>query len=339
MKKTLALILALAMIFAMAVTAFADDEQFAGTFDFNENDGSEPAKTEYHFVYIPKLVHPYFDAIRDGMLEAVEDYKAKGVEITLDYNAPANADAMLQIEKLEAAAAQGVDAIGVAMQDPTMVNPVLGEIQASGIPVCTTDEGDTTTFNERKAFVGLKDLYADGCTLGEAIAEKLNYEGKVAMLIGTKSAWAHTERTRGLKDTFAKYPGIEIVAEYADEDDMQKALELTEQMLTAYPDIDAITSSNGGAHVGAAKAVKDAGKAGEILIGGYDAIQETVDLIREGVIYCAVAQDCRSTGYWLIQEMIDAADGKIEEPREYYVGTFVLSNETMDLMPQYGYNF
>ncbi len=304
---------------------------------FDETHGANPDKTEYNFVYIPKLVHPYFDAIHGGMKAAIADYAAKGVTITLDYDAPPEADALVQIEKLEAAAAKSPDAIGVAMQDPTMVNPILNEIQASGIPVCTTDEGDSTTFNERKAFVGIKDLYSHGYILGEAIAEKLNYEGQVGMLIGTKSAWAHTERTRGIKDAFAKYPGIEVVCEYADEDDMEKAMTLTEQMLTAYPELDAITSSNGGAHVGAAHAVQDAGRVGEILIGGYDAIEETINLIDEGVIYCAIAQDCLHTGYWLICEMIDAADGKITEPREAFADVFVLTKDNLADLPKYGY--
>ena len=313
----------------------------AGTEDysFNPSDGADPEKTEYHFVYIPKLVHPYFDAIHDGMLAAIEDYADKGVTITLDWDAPAEADALVQIQKIEAAAAKQPDAIGVAMQDPATVNPILAEVQASGIPVVTSDEGDTTTFAERQAFVGIKDLYTHGKILGEAVAEALNYEGQVGMLIGTKDAWAHIERTRGIKDALAQYPDIEIVCEFADEDDIEKAMTLTEQMLTAYPEVDAITSSNGGAHVGAARAVEGAGRTGEIVIAGYDAIEETVNFIRDGAIYCAVAQDCYSTGYWLICEMIDAADGKISEPREVYADVFVLTKDNMDELPKYGYNF
>ena len=366
MKKYLALLLAFVMMMSLAAcsnqannsqngqtndtsdggnasgekdSSTGDNEVTDGDYTFNPTDGANPDKTEYNFVYIPKLVHPYFDAIHDGMLAAIEDYAEKGVTITLDWDAPAEADALVQIQKIEAAAAKQPDAIGVAMQDPTTVNPILAEVQASGIPVVTSDEGDTTTFAERQAFVGIKDLYTHGKILGEAVAEALNYEGQVGMLIGTKDAWAHIERTRGIKDALAQYPDIEIVCEFADEDDIEKAMTLTEQMLTAYPEVDAITSSNGGAHVGAARAVESAGLTGEIVIAGYDAIEETVNFIRDGAIYCAVAQDCYSTGYWLICEMIDAADGKITEQREVYADVFVLTKDNMDELPKYGYNF
>lgn len=58
------------------------------------------------------------------------------------------------------------------------MNPIFTQItQVAIVVVVTSDEGDTTTFAERQAFVGIKDLYTHGKILGEAVAEALNYEG------------------------------------------------------------------------------------------------------------------------------------------------------------------
>ena len=52
----------------------------------------------------------------------------------------------------------------------------------------------------------------DGADLTEALCEKLNYKGKVAILVGSVGAPCHEDRARGTADTIAKYK--DMICEY-----------------------------------------------------------------------------------------------------------------------------
>src|SRR3712207_9243157 len=73
--------------------------------------------------------------------------------------------------------------------------------------------------------------------------------------------------------------------------------QVTEDILTANPDLDAIFAANEPGVLGAAEAVRNAGKAGEILIVGWDAASEEVQGVREGVISALVVQNPFRMGY------------------------------------------
>jgi ribose transport system substrate-binding protein len=184
-------------------------------------------------------------------------------------------------------------------------------VTAAGIPVATfTDNSKGTDY---LAFAGIEDFYSHGLQLGELLAEKMEYKGQVAMLIGTLSATPHILRTQGIKDALAKYPDIEIVSEQADNDSLEEAVTLTEQLMNTYPDLKAITSSDGSAAAGASIAVKDTDKAGKLIIVGFDAIDETIEGLKNGTIFASLSHDTYAIGQYIVPMMVDIADGKINE--------------------------
>ena len=67
----------------------------------------------------------------------------------------------------------------------------------------------------------------------------MNYEGKVGMIYFSLTQWTNVMRYAGANETFAKYPGIEIVATSGFTDPTQ-GYDLALGMLQANPDIDAI---------------------------------------------------------------------------------------------------
>ena len=69
---------------------------------------------------------------------------------------------------------------------------------------------------------------------------------------------------------------MKIVFEQPDNDNLEQAVSVTEGALQAHPDLNAILCCNASNPIGAARAVKNAGKAGKILIGGFDNLPETL---------------------------------------------------------------
>lgn len=325
MKKLFVLALALVMI--LCCTAVAEQEN-----EFNPEWGANPDSTEYYFIFIPKLVHPYYDAIEQGITDKVAEYAEKGVNITWDWDAPAEANAVVQSEKIQSAAAKKPDCLCISVQDPNVIDPIIHEVTEAGIPVATfTDNSNGTDY---LAFAGIEDFYSHGLQLGEALAEKMDYEGQVAMLVGTLDATPHIARTQGIKDALAKYPDIEIVAEQADNDSLEEAVNLTEQLINTYPDLKAITSSDGSAAAGASIAVRGTDKAGKLIIVGFDAIDETLEGLRDGTIYATQIHDTYQIGQYIVPMMIEIADGKMTETTKAWVDVGVM---TKDNMAEYGY--
>lgn len=327
-KKLIALGIALTLLLSCFAVANAQEAQNK----FDPNTGANPEKSEYYFIFIPKLVHPYYDAIEQGIKDTVAKYAEKGVTITWDWDAPAQADAVVQSEKIQSAAAKNPDCLCISVQDPYVIDPIISEIVAAGVPVATfTDNSKGTDY---LAFAGVEDFYAHGVQLGEMLAKAMDYKGQVAMLVGTLSATPHIDRTKGIKDALAKYPDIEIVTEQADNDNLEEAVSLTEQIMNTYPDLKAITSSDGSAAAGAAIAAKGANRAGDLIIVGFDAIDETIEALKDGSMYATLIHDTYEIGEDIVPMMIDIADGKITKTTKAWVAVNIL---TKDNLAEFGY--
>jgi len=280
--------------------------------------GSDPAKDEYYFVYIPKLIAPFYDPFIEGVTQAAEEYAQQGVTIEFDWDAPTASEATLQVTMLENAAAKKPDCIGLCVADSMVMDPIIKDVQNAGVPVVTFI--DNSVSMDRMGAVGLLNYYDHGCTLAEFLAEAIDYEGQVGLLLGNLGAFAHQERSRGFRDTFAKYPGIEIVSENATDDDMEKAVSISEQLLQAYPDLRGLISAATDGP-GAGRAIADVGKTGVVINATFDATEEVIDGLRNGTIDFAIGLTERSlieNGILVTKLMVDVADGKVTEPLETY---------------------
>ena len=93
-----------------------------------------------------------------------------------------------------------------------------------------------------------------------------------------------------------KAGNFELVGEYEAHDDAEQTYSLVTDILTANPDIDAIYCTAGGPS-GAAEALKDAGKDGEVTLVCHDVLEAVADYIADGTISLAIDQDPFNQGY------------------------------------------
>ena len=286
----------------------ADRVRSAVDFD-HKLDSYVPGKSHYNFYFTYKTVHPWWDAVALGMEEAQRQFLEKGVTITYEYMAPEGASADDQIKRLRAAEQEGFDLIGVDVADETIISPILDEMADSGTKVMTFSSSDAAEGCKRIAYVGNTHNYQDGADLTQALCKKLDYKGKVAILVGTAGAPCHEDRARGARDTIAKYKDMEIVATEYDMDSADLAYDLTMKILTDCPDLDGIICCNMSNPVGAAKAIMET--ASSAVIVGMDHDQEALRYLDEGVIYCLGVQDCFSIGFDTLQVAVKIADGNL----------------------------
>jgi ribose transport system substrate-binding protein len=134
----------------------------------------------------------------------------------------------------------------------------------------------------------------------------------------------------GFKAEIAKYPNIKIVAEYADDDSLEKSITLTESIIQSFPNLVGIFGCNASNPVGAARAVTDAGKKEVITIVGMDDDPETIKYIQDGTIYATVVQNVKEIGYQSVKNLITLADGKPLLAKEVEVGAFLVKQDSLD---------
>lgn len=275
----------------------------------HELDSYEPQKDYYNFYFTYKTVHPWWDAVALGMEEAQRQFLKKGIVITYEYMAPEGASAKDQTKKLLMAEHGNYDVIGVDVADEEVISPVIDGMVDSGIKVMTFSSSDAAEGCKRIAYVGNTHNYNDGANLTEALCKKLNYKGKVAILVGSKGAPCHEDRAKGARDTIAKYDDMKIVATEYDMDSVNMAYDLTKKILKDTPDLDGIICCNMSNPVGAARAIKETDS--KAVIVGMDHDQEALRYLDEGVIYCLGVQDCYSIGFDTLQEAVKIADGNL----------------------------
>jgi len=278
--------------------------------DFDhELDAYTPKKDRYNFYFTYKTVHPWWDAVALGMEDAQRQYLDKGITITYEYMAPNGASAEDQKKRLEAAKEKGFDVIGVDVADEKIISPILDEMVESGVKIMTFSSSDAAEGCKRIAYVGNTHNYEDGKDLTEALCQKLEYKGKVAILVGSVGAPCHEDRAKGAKDTIEQYSDMEIVATEYDMDSIDLAYDLTMKILKENADLDGIICCNMSNPVGAARAVTEAGR--NIVIVGMDHDQEALHYLKDGTIYCLGVQDCYSIGFDTIQTAVKIADGNM----------------------------
>jgi len=210
------------------------------------------------------------------MVEAMQAQAAQeGFSLRIQY---AEFDSRRQNDQVETFIAQGVQAIIVAPTDSSGIKPVIAEARAKGIPVFTADiaahgadvVSHIASDNER-----------GGVLLAEYLAQHLNGKGKVGIIDHPMVASVQ-DRTKGFEATLAKYPEMTIVQKVPGEGQRDKALRVTQDLLQAHPDLDAIFGINDDSALGALAAVEAAGLQEKIIIVGFDGTPEAEKTIAEG---------------------------------------------------------
>ena len=277
--------------------------------DQNYDTNYQPKKQKYRIYCTYKNIHSWYDAIESGMKAAVADLKAKGVEVDYEWYAPADPDATDQVNSIETAVGQGWDLIAVDVNQPELTRTAINAAVKAGIPVATFASSDIPD-SDRAFFVGNADNYGDGAALAKAVAEKMGGKGQIALLTGTIGAASHEQRRQAFYDVLKQYPDIQIVDDQRDNDSIEKAIQITESWIQAYPDLKGILCNNMSNPVGACQAVADAGKSGNIIIGGMDHDRRTFEFLQKGTLYVAQVQNCYDMGYKMIWNAVKTVDGE-----------------------------
>ena len=238
----------------------------------------EPEKP-LRFAFLGYSNNSYWDLIYQGVDAATEFLAQHNVTIDqINLGTAIGADVMNSA--LESCMLQGYDGI-IATTFVSGCENYINQCVEAGIPVgIIGGEGSESD----RAFVIAGDSFATSTIAAEKIDEALGGEaGATFAVIVAQFSMEVTEKARNNAIDILTEKGYECVGSYEAHDSADECYSITEQILTAYPDIGAIYCLSGGTY-GMPAAVVDAGKAGEVYLIGNDEIAENLEYCRDGVM-------------------------------------------------------
>lgn len=185
--------------------------------------------------------NPFFITIEETIREEVE---ANGdTLITTD---PAM-DVSLQINQIEDMITQGIDAIYLNPVDWEGIRPALEMLDDAGIPIINYDT-EVADMEFVTSYVG-SDNYNAGFVVGEDLLTKLP-DGGTVIVLDSPQMNSIRARVEGFLDAI-EGSNIEVIAQQDARGDLQTAMSVTEDLLIANPDVDAIFGGNDPTALGA----------------------------------------------------------------------------------------
>jgi ribose transport system substrate-binding protein len=278
--------------------------------------GPGEAPDQFRFVVIPKVVHPWFEQVVAGAKEQARFLEAQtGKFFHIDYRAPERAEVALQNRILEQALAEAPDGIAIDLLDPDANRPFLQAVLDTNIPLVLFDSESPPDL--ALPSIG-NDFEAQGRMAAERLVELMGGSGKVAIMQGVPTAPNHRIRFEAHKAVFARHPGVQVVAEPIDHDDIAIAEQEARKVLEAYPDLAGFVSCNAAGPIGIGSAIAAAGRAGTVHSVGMDDLEPLLDLIREGVVDSSLSTKPKMQGSWAITSLWMARMGR---PLPQYIDT------------------
>lgn len=269
------------------------------------------ANEKYKIAIIVKnTTNPFLLKSIAGAMKAGADMGFEAISL-----APARQDSLEdQVKLIEDAIQQGVQGIILHPIDSNGIMPVIRKCDEAKIPVAVIG---TPAANETFMRTGV-DYTETGITIAKLVAEKLNGTGKLIILEGPPGAQNAQERLAGIHESLKNYPGIEIVASQTTNFKRIEGLQVTENLLQKYPDVDAIIAANDESSLGAIQALKAAGLEGKVIVGSFDGNQDGSAAVKDGNIFATYNVDPVGSTYlaaaYIVQYLNDGT-----MPPKYFV--------------------
>lgn len=179
--------------------------------------------------------------------------------------------------------------VGVVALDHPRVRAAIDDLRARGVVVVTLVSDAPSS--ARNHFVGIDNLAA-GRTVGSLMGRFCGgREGRVALLAGAATLRDHADRVLGFSQVMAaEFPRLKPLAPVETGDDAARAEAATLKLLAETSDLVALYNVGAG-NEGVARALRSAGRAGQLVFMGHELTAVSRRLLVEGVMDAVINQD------------------------------------------------
>lgn len=294
-KKQVVFLLLFCCLFLVSCSAkkkyeviYNDTEPERPQADISENEKPEP----YTIALVPKIEEiPYFNAVKEGALEAGEDLNVKII-----FKGPSSPDPIKQAEVIRELIEQQVDVIAVSANDPIQLGSVLWEAREKNIKVITWDSD--TDPELREFFVNMVDSEIMGRHIMDLLATEMEEQGEYAILTGSPTAANLNEWIEWMQLHQKKYyPRMKLVKiEYTNED-IHIAYNTTKKVLENYPNLQGMIGVSTVNPPAMAQATKDSVNSEKVSVVGTSTPNLMREYLKEGSVQGITLWSPQKLGY------------------------------------------
>lgn len=259
-------------------------------------------------IVVRDFSNPYWQALRDG---AIAEGKKLGVPVTVQAGNN-ETDTVGQNNKISTMANQPFTCFGVVPVNSTNVITPLLPISRRGTPIINLDTAlDAKAVKQSglklTSFIGSDNSQA-GRIAAQHMLDELDGKGEVAILKGIPGEQNGIDRETAFRKVVKGK--LDIVQATPADYKRSKALNKTEAMLRAHPDIQGIFAANDLMGLGAARAVLNAGKKDQITVISIDGVTEAIKAVKKGTLSATISQYPYAEGEMAVQACQKIAQGK-----------------------------
>ncbi len=278
----------------------------------------------------------YFISCKHGA-----DRAAKELGFELLFDGPTDSNAAKQNEIVENWITLGVDVITVAAENKQGISTALRKAQKQGIKVITFDADALP--DARSFFINQATPQGIASGLMDEAARLCGAEGEFAIISATLTAGNQREWLKYIDERLAeKYPKMKLVAVRPCDDLKDKAQSEATALMSANPRLKLLMAICSPGVPGAAEAVKQAGKIGQVKVIGLGLPSENRRYVHEGVTDSVMLWKTEDLGYLTIYAAAAVARDELKPGATSFkagsLGTFEIKGDNILLGQPFIFN-
>ena len=292
MKKMLALLLAIVMVFSLVACG----------------GGEKKGDDKFEIVVVPKdSSNPWFVRMDTG----VKEYAAAHPELNVYQKGTDQIDATLQAQLVEDLIAQGVDAICVVPVDIQSIDPVLKKAKDAGIVVIAHEGSALTNVDyDIEAFSNA----GYGQFIMDNLAEAMGGEGVYTTMVADLTNGSHNEWADAAvayqKEAYPNMTLLEAQPRVESHDNGDTAYNVAKECIKAYPELKGIMGTSSFDAPGVARAIDELGLNDQFFTTGTGMPADNAALLKSGTIKSLTLWDPAVAGQAMISLAVKVLNGE-----------------------------
>lgn len=281
--------------------------------------GAEAQKKLKLVVFTKNVTNPFWKAVRTGADKAG---RALGVEI--EHAAPTKPDNIEEQTRLvEDWIVKKPDAFVFVPVDYNALVPSIEKVNKAGIPVIN--------FNNRMAggqwviYLGSDDEKI-GYEISKFLFNALGNKGKVIHIDGVPAAITAQNRKKGFERALKETAGIQLLVSQPANYRRLPAVQVMENLMQRFPEIDGVFSANDDMAVGIVEALEAAGRGGKTKVVGIDAIPDGAEAILKGRMLASADFSGHDQGFLAVTAAVKHLRGE-KIPKEISLPVKIVTKE------------
>nr|WP_044422265.1 sugar ABC transporter substrate-binding protein [Pseudomonas syringae group genomosp. 3] len=262
------------------------------------------------------LANEFFLTMEDGA-KAYQKKHANDFDL-ISNGIKDESDTSAQIRIVEQMIVSRVDALVIAPADSKALVPVLKKATDAGIKVVNIDNQLDPDVLKSKSlmipFVG-PDNRKGAELVGDYLARQLKSGDEVGIIEGVSTTTNAQQRSAGFKDAMDKAQ-MKVVSTQSGNWEIDKGNAVASAMLNEYPNLKALLAGNDSMALGAVSAVRAAGKAGKVMVVGYDNINAIKPMLKDGRVLATADQFAAKQAVFGIEAALKLVKGEKVDTNE-----------------------